>query len=162
MSRKLSEEKVLKKLKISDFRHMTKDKVVKLCSMLPYMDPEVAKKVLEQFPEYSATMGEMVKVYADVASKVLESGREGARAFYDACNSVLDEIKRQLEMPNLSESNKDKLNDKMISVVKMIGEKDTEAKKFALDVLKTVGGVVLSFAALVAAVLGINFLNKDA
>ena len=140
---------------------MTKDKVVELCSMLPYMDPEVAKKALEQFPEYAATMGEMVKVYADVASKVLESGKEGARAFYDACNSVLVEIQRQLTMPNLSESNKDKLNDKMITVVKMIGEKDTEAKKFALDILKTAGTVVLASAALIGTLLGIN-LHRDA
>lgn len=49
----LSEKKVLKKLGIEDFRHMTKDKIVQFASMLPQMDPEVAKKALEQFPATS-------------------------------------------------------------------------------------------------------------
>lgn len=53
MKRTLSEKKVLKKLGIPDFRHMTKDKVVEFASMLSRMDPEVAKKALEQFPEYA-------------------------------------------------------------------------------------------------------------
>lgn len=44
----MSEAKVLKKLDIADFRHLTKDKVIKMASMLDKMDPEVAKKALEQ------------------------------------------------------------------------------------------------------------------
>ena len=41
-----SEEKVLKKMDIVDFRHLTKDKVIKMASILDKMDPEVAKKAL--------------------------------------------------------------------------------------------------------------------
>jgi len=44
MKHTLSEKRVLSKLGIADFRQMTKDKVVKFASMLPYMDPEIAKK----------------------------------------------------------------------------------------------------------------------
>lgn len=46
----LSEKKVLKKLGIPDFRHMTKDKVMSFATMLPYMDPEVAKKGARAVP----------------------------------------------------------------------------------------------------------------
>ena len=49
MSRKLTEAKVLKTLEIPDFRHMTKDKIGSFVSMLPNMDPEVAKKALDQY-----------------------------------------------------------------------------------------------------------------
>ena len=55
MNKSLTEAKVLTKLGIPDFRHLTKDKVVSFVSMLPHMDPEVAKKALEQFPEFSST-----------------------------------------------------------------------------------------------------------
>ena len=44
MARSLTEQKVLKKLGIDDFRHLTKDKVITMASMLDRMDPEVAKK----------------------------------------------------------------------------------------------------------------------
>ena len=46
MRKLLSEKKVLKKLGIDDFRHMTKNKVIKLVSMLDRVDPEVAKKAI--------------------------------------------------------------------------------------------------------------------
>ena len=52
----MSEANVLKKLDIEDFRHITKDKVIKMASMLDKMDPEVAKKALEQFPEFAGTI----------------------------------------------------------------------------------------------------------
>lgn len=44
MSRTLTEKKVLKKLGIDDFRHLTKEKVITMATMLDKMDPEVAKK----------------------------------------------------------------------------------------------------------------------
>ena len=47
MKHSMTEDKVLRKLDIPDFRHMTKDKVVSFVSMLPQMDPEVAKCALE-------------------------------------------------------------------------------------------------------------------
>ena len=46
MNRTLSEQKVLKKLDIPDFRHLTKDKIIAFASLLPQMDTEVAKKAL--------------------------------------------------------------------------------------------------------------------
>ena len=45
-------------------RYRTKDKVIKMASMLDKMDPEVAKKALEQFPEFSNATKEMLKDYA--------------------------------------------------------------------------------------------------
>lgn len=49
MSKLLTEKKILKKLNIEDFRHLTKDKVITMASMLDKMDPEVAKKHLNSF-----------------------------------------------------------------------------------------------------------------
>lgn len=58
MVHQLSEQRVLKKLEIEDFRHLTKAKVIKLASMLDRVDTEVAKKALEQFPEFYNTSKE--------------------------------------------------------------------------------------------------------
>jgi hypothetical protein len=59
MSKTLTEQKVLKKLGIQDFRCLTKDKVLTMASMLDKMDPEVAKKAIEQFQNFSDTMSEV-------------------------------------------------------------------------------------------------------
>lgn len=60
MSKPLTEKQVLKKLGIPDFRHMTKAKVMQFATMLPYMDPEVAKMALEQFPEFAKRATEIL------------------------------------------------------------------------------------------------------
>lgn len=66
MSKTLTEKQVLKKLGIPDFRHLSKEKVMKFATMLPHMDPEVAKKALEQFPEFSKTTKEMLVEYVRI------------------------------------------------------------------------------------------------
>ena len=73
MTRTLSEKKVLKALDIPDFRHMTKDKVVEFASMLPRMDPEVAKAALAQFPEYAQTMKDLAQTYREEVSEAATS-----------------------------------------------------------------------------------------
>lgn len=60
LKRPMNEEKVLKKLGIKNFRHLSKDKVVEFISMIPDMDPEVAKAAINQFPEFANTMKSIV------------------------------------------------------------------------------------------------------
>ena len=50
-ARLMSEKEVLQKLGIPDFRHLSKKTAVQFISSIPQMDPEVAKKALDQFPE---------------------------------------------------------------------------------------------------------------
>lgn len=55
MARPYTEQQVLKKLDIPDFRHLTKEKVIAFATMVPKMNPEVAKEALEQFPNFAST-----------------------------------------------------------------------------------------------------------
>ena len=55
MNHTLQEQQVLDMLQIPDFRHLSKDKVIEFASMLPHMDPEIARKALEQFPNFAST-----------------------------------------------------------------------------------------------------------
>ncbi len=48
LKKSFNEKKVLDKLGIEDFRHLSKDKVVEFISMLPKMEPEVAKVAIAQ------------------------------------------------------------------------------------------------------------------
>ena len=66
MNKQLTEQQVLHKLEIPNFRHLTKDKVMTFASMLHNMDPIVAKKALEQFPEFAKMMLEVMHDYKSV------------------------------------------------------------------------------------------------
>lgn len=132
MGGNLTEQKVLKKLGIDDFRHLTKDKVINMASLLDKMDPEVAKKALEQFPEFAKTTKQMLTEYKDTLDKGLENNKESVQSYYNVCNSIIESLQKQLEDENLSFDERKYIIDKMFEVSKMMGEKDTENKKFIL------------------------------
>ena len=142
MSKPLNELKVLKKLNIVDFRHLTKDKVIKMASLLDKMDPEVAKKALEQFPEFAATAKEMLNDYEDTLDKGLEANTESVQSYYAACNSIISSLQGQLENETLSFDERIYIIDQMLEITKMMGEKDSENKKF-IATLAGIGGLVV-------------------
>src|SRR5574344_187446 len=130
MNRTLTEANVLKKLDIEDFRHLTKDKVITMASMLDRMDPEVAKKALEQFPEFAKTTKDMLIEYKDTLDKGLQNNKDSVQAYYDACQSIIDSLKKKLENNDLSFEQRKEIIDQMLEITKMMGIKDTESKKF--------------------------------
>ncbi len=152
----MSEKAVLKKLGISDFRHMTKEKVVKFASMLPYMDPEVAKKALEQFPAFKDLAGELVVQYKLIVDKVFEENQISQQAFYDACNSIITSLQKELEKEDISAEERDRIENKMIQVAAMIGEKNSENKGLILKILAVASGVIVAIGGFAAAILGSN------
>ena len=156
MARTLTEKKVLKKLGIPDFRHMTKDKIVAFATMLPKMDPEVAKKALEQFPEFAKTATEIVSYYKEMIEKGFDYNDASVHSFYLTCDAIIATLNEQLKDGNLTFDEKQIIIDKMFELAKMKAEKDTENKHFIADIIgkATVGvGIVV---ATVAAVLGVQ------
>lgn len=98
MSKLLTEQKVLKKLNIENFRNLTKDKVITMASMLDKMDPEVAKKAIEQFPEFSNTAKEMLKEYKDTLDKGLETNKESVESYYSVCKVTIETLQNNWKM----------------------------------------------------------------
>lgn len=156
MARTLTEQKVLKKLGIPDFRHMTKDKVIKFASMIPKMDPEVAKMALAQFPEFAKTTKELLNYYKDVIDRALESNNECVKTNYAICNTILEALKAQLSDETLTFEQKSSIQDKMIEVAKLSMEIDKQNKEFLYKNLKLTLVALLGSMASLAAILGIN------
>jgi len=156
MARSLTEQKVLKKLGIPDFRHMTKDKIIAFATMLPKMDPEVAKKALEQFPEFSKTATEIVSYYKEMIEKGFDKDTESVNSFYLTCDSIVSTLKEQLQDEKLTFEEKQIIIDKMIELAKMKSDKDSENKRFISDVVGKVTLGVGVVIATVATVLGVQ------
>ena len=152
----MSEEKVLKKLDIADFRHLTKDKVIKMASMLDKMDPEVAKKALEQFPEFANTTKEMLSEYKESLDKGLESNNESVKAVYDTYNAIIASLQKELENENLTFEQKKYIIEQMKDVAEKVDKKDTENKRFIASMATLATIVVGGTVAVLASVLGGN------
>jgi len=156
MSKTLTEQKVLKKLDIADFRHLTKDKVIAMASMLDKMDPEVAKKALEQFPNFSATAKEMLSGYKDTLDKGVAANKDSVQSYYNSCNIIIETLKKQLESETLSFNEKKYIIDKLLEISKTMGEKDSENKRF-LATLAIVGATAVGVVTIaLASTLGGN------
>lgn len=152
----MSEAKVLKKLNIADFRHLTKDKVIKMASMLDKMDPEVAKKALEQFPEFANTTKEMLSEYKESLDKGLESNNESVKAVYDTYNAIIASLQKELENENLTFEQKKYIIEQMKDVAEKVDKKDTENKRFIASMATLATIVVGGTVAVLASVLGGN------
>jgi hypothetical protein len=156
MARQLTEKQVLKKLDIPDFRHMTKAKVMEFASMLPYMNPEVAKKALEQFPEFAKRATEITAQYKEIIEKGFASNDSSVKAFYETCNAIVESLQKELNKENLTFEEKEYIIKQMTEVAKMMGEKDTENKKFLRNMAIAFGSVGAAVLVAVASVLGSN------
>lgn len=152
----MSEEKVLKKLDIVDFRHLTKDKVIKMASMLDKMDPEVAKKALEQFPEFANTTKEMLRDYKESLDKGLESNNESVAKVYDSYNAIIVALQKELENEELTFEQKKYIIEQMKDVAEKVDKKDSENKKFIAGMATFATVVVGGTIAVLASVLGGN------
>lgn len=156
MNKRITEEQVLKTLGIPDFRHMTKEKIIQFVSVLPYMDPEVAKKALEQFPEFKDLMGTAVIEYKSIIIDMVESNSESQKSVYSICNDILDSLRCELQKENLSIDDRSQIEDKMIEVARIIADKDSENKKFLIKSMIIVGAVVSGIIGIAATILGSN------
>ena len=136
------EKKILKKLGIEDFRHMTKEKVVKFAPMLHEMDAEVAKKALEQFPSFKELAAEMIHVYSEKLETIIKVSDKSMEPFYNSCNSTLEALQWDLKREDLTPEQRGEIEDKMIQVVELLYKKDTEQKEFLKKIFRDITRVV--------------------
>ena len=155
MSKTLTEQKVLKKLEIEDFRHLTKDKVISMATMLDKIVPEVAKKALEQFPDFANTMKDILVEYKATLDEGLENNKDSVKSFYETCNAIIASCQKELDKEPLSFEEKKQILENMMLVAKMKGEKDSENKRFIATMsVMAIAGVGITAGALITALGG--------
>ena len=165
MAYTMSEKKILRRLGITDFRHMTKDKVVKFASMLPYMDPTVAKAAIAQFPEFKDLSVQIVKSLQETVEKSFGHAKESQQALYDACNKIIDILHEELMDENIDSAERARIEDHMIELARIISEKDSEFKRFLLKNVEVIflgaAFVTTMAAAAVGGVADMKGSNSD-
>ena len=156
MNRTLSEKKVLRKLGISDFRHMTKDKVVSFATMLPRMDPAVAKAAIEQFPNCRDLSLELVNQYKGILDVALHENRASNESFCEACNTILDSLRRELEQEGITSEDRERIETRMIDVVQMLKDNVAENRDFLKYIVQKATIGVMLIIAFGGALLGVK------
>ena len=156
MNNQLTEQQVLHQLNIPDFRHITKDKVMTFASMLQNMEPEVAKKALEQFPEFTKMTLELMREYKGVLEKSLDDNSASSQQCYDIYNRVLDALESCLDKEDLSFEERKYYLEMMREIAKMAESKDSENKKFNWAIISAGTLAVIAGLGISANLLGGN------
>ena len=164
MSKSLTEAQVLEKLNIPDFRHLSKDNVMSFVSMIDKMDPEVAKKALEQFPDFAKVSIDGLNNLKDTVAKAMDTDKESASRFYDMCDAIIDAIKLAMSDGVVTFEEKKYCIEKMQEIAQMASEKDSENKKFKWSLVAnyalTAGLVLVGAIALLGGNVDIKWLPK--
>lgn len=160
MNRPYTETQVLRKLDIPDFRHLTKDKVIAFATMVPYMDPDVAKKALEQFPDFATTSLDVMKEYKTIIEEAMKDDRESTRVCYDMYNRVMDSLEKVLDS-DLSFEEKTYVLEQMKNVADEVARKDCEKSNNRIKLIGIVGGVATAVVAILGSAIGVNLTSKQ-
>ena len=156
MSRSLTEAKVLRKLDIPDFRHLTKDKVVSFVSMLPQMDPDVAKHALEQFPAFAETSLAIVGCLKDSLGTIISGNAENMAEFNARCQEALAALEAELMREDLTDEGRKLVIDGIMGIIEAIAQKDSENKEFHRGIFRDVLWACVAVVLCLVAPLGIK------
>ena len=162
MSRPYTELQVLRQLDIPDFRHLTKNKVIAFASMIPRMDPEVAKKALEQFPNFASTSLDIMKEYREIIETASDDDRESTQKCYEMYDRVMNSLEMILQEDELTFDEKTYILDQMKFVADEVSRKDSEKSNNRLKILSIAGGVAAGIVAVLGSIIGSNIIaNKS-
>lgn len=156
MKKNLSEKQLLKKLGISDFTQIREENLPEFTALLSQVHPEVAKKALEQFPNFSQMALGVVSEYKEIVLRGFEEGGSSVQSYYTACNRILDTLQKELERGFLTSRKREKIIDKMLEVANMMDNKDREHKGFILRMMTTVGGIFMGIVSVAVLILSLG------
>ncbi len=147
-----NEKTLLEKLGIDSFKDMTKEKAVQFALEFSKIDPKLAKKALEQFPQFKELALSIINTQNDILNNTYKENKSSQEHFYEACSSIITSLQEELKSDTITSEERERIENKMIEVAQMIGTKDSENKRF-LAVVATIGTVVAASIGGIAAVM---------
>jgi hypothetical protein len=140
------EDEIKKALEIDSWRNLSKDKVIKFAAMMPDMDKDVMRKIIEQFPQFKEFAVATLNVLQKEHESTLESNAQSQERVHNALHEVREILQHELEREGLSAEDRRFLIEQVIRTGDKEFEKDTENKQFlggSLDkVLVGAGGAL--------------------
>lgn len=154
-----TEDAVKQKLGISNFRELSKDKVMELFSIFDEIDPEISKAIIEQFPNFSSTVLDAYREYEDTVSKIVEASKDSSDELFKIYNREIDILEKILE-DDLTFDQKMIVADRINKVTKEASNHEKSNKDFLGKIWHGATYVVLGIGAGCLGALGYTKFKK--
>lgn len=153
----VSEEDVKSLLGIKDFRHLSKERVISFVSAIPQMDPEVAKKVVDQFPKMADMAVDLAKEYRETLNSAIAANDKSAKDTAEALDKVIDICSNELNRTDLTTEERLKIIDVVDKALGYRVELHKNNQDFLLQIIQYFGMFAFAIATIGAtATLGGN------
>ena len=154
-------EQVKKYLNISDFRHITRDKLIQFVSAIPEMDREVAIKAIEQFPEFSDCAKVMIAHYESMCDSILRENGDSVQSVMAGYKQTLDVLEALASADDIAPEDKRYFAEKMVEVADKMASFDASNKEFLSGILTGFACFAGAVAVLGAAILGVRVKGTE-
>lgn len=155
-ARLMSEQEVLKRLGIPDFRHLSKSTAIEFISSIPQMDKDVALKALDQFPELASVALGFAEKEKEALLGAFKANDESNKATLAVINAIIEVLAKQLEKDELSSEEKMQIVDSLIKLAEESRKIHKDNQNLILKCLAIVTAAVGAVFLGAAAVLGAN------
>lgn len=155
-----AEKQVLELLGKTNFRNISKDDVVGYISMIQSLEPEVAKKVLEQYPELVKLIHQTLVGHKETIQKSIESSDKSSEQCFEIYEKVLSDLSKCLDINDLSAEERKEIREKEMEIARMAERKDLDNKNFNWKIVSAASFVVITAIGVGAGVLGGKFNIK--
>lgn len=141
------EKNLLQLMERTDFKNLSKSDVFTIVAKLSELPPDVASKVLAQFPQFVKLAQSQMTAYKDILGKIIASDDESIKQeytiitndqqaskqsreqFYDFAKIVHSDISKCLDKENLTPDQMNSLLDREMEIFHAVSEKDSEIRK---------------------------------
>lgn len=154
-----TEKQLLKKLKIKDLSKLPTEKVSEFVSMLHDVDPDVAKKIIDQFPDFTKFASQATQEFRNILVEA-KKGTKGADTYYRSCELMINSLQKKLDEGNLSPEEQDHIIDRMMEIANKIDEKDEKDKAFIIKILSGFCSFVGVLVGVALALVGVKGFTK--
>jgi hypothetical protein len=146
------EDELKNALQISSWKNLSKDKLVAFVSMMPDMDRELARKIIEQFPEFRRFAEGALDVLAKRYDSALDHNRQSQDTFYQGTRELRSILAGELDKDYLTRDEREFIIEKLMELSRMDAQKDSENKRFLDSMFGKVtvaAGVVVAAGAVI-------------
>lgn len=162
--RLLTADQVKRLLNITDFRSLSKEKLIEFVSVIPDMDKEVAIKIIEQFPEFSNYAQVLVSHLSSKCDAILKSNDSNTQAVMTGYKSTLDTLGQLAVMEKVSAKDRRYFAEKMVEVTDKMAAFDANNKRFLADLTRFfawfIGGGVLIGSVILGVHINVSRIAK--
>lgn len=131
----------------TDFKNLSKADLLGFASKLSELRPEVAKEVIDKFPELASLIKSTLSEYNSIVETILESDDKSTQAvysildksldisdesrkeFYEYANKIHLDLSKCLNKDEMSFEQQKEILDRELEILKMIDKKNTEIRQ---------------------------------